>query len=85
VLEKADEPLTGQAIELAMAGSEHKRAAVRTALARGISRGVIQVQPGQRRSILHTLPKPNEMPDMSSPSDSTDQEQTSMEFAEDHE
>jgi hypothetical protein len=75
VLEKADEPLTSQAIELAMAGSEHKRATVRTALARGISRGVIHVQPGPRRSILHALLKPGEMPDMSSSSDSTTQDQ----------
>jgi hypothetical protein len=44
---------------------------------------VIHVQPGRGRSILHGLAKPADMSDKSAPSDSTNQDQTTMECADD--
>ena len=52
VLKKSAEPMTGRAIELALEGSEHKRAVIRSALALGIRSQIIRVQPGPRRSTL---------------------------------
>jgi hypothetical protein len=74
-LAKADEPLTGRAIELALAGSEHSRAAIRRGLALGIRNQVVKVVPGPRRSTLHSLA---EMSEKSAPSEYADQDQTTI-------
>ena len=67
VLNESDEPLTGRAIELALAGSEHTRANIRRGLALGIRIGTVHPQPGPHRSTLHTVPKPAAMSDSSAP------------------
>ena len=71
VLAKSGEPMNGRAIELALEGSEHPRAAIRRALALGIRIDTIRVQPGPRRSTLHSLSNAAEMSETSAPSDST--------------
>jgi hypothetical protein len=56
VLKDAREPMTGRGVEMALAGSDHKRDTVRRALGLGIRTEVIATAPGPRRSTLHSLP-----------------------------
>jgi AAA domain len=55
-LDEAGEPLTGRAVEMVLAGSEHSRDAIRGALKLGIRLGSIEANPGPRRSTLHSRP-----------------------------
>jgi hypothetical protein len=55
-LKDAGEPMTGRGVEMALAGSDHRRDTVRRALALGIRTEVIATAPGPRRSTLHSLP-----------------------------
>jgi hypothetical protein len=53
----ADEPLSGSGIEDAL-GGDHTRAAIRTARATGIARGLIVAQPGRKNATLHRIANP---------------------------
>lgn len=55
VLEQATEPLTQNAVEAALRGSDHGRPAIRKALRLGRDEGLIHVRPGPRNASLHSL------------------------------
>jgi len=52
-LDEAKEPLTGRAVEMVLAGSDHSRATIRGALKLGIRDGEIIPRPGPRGATLH--------------------------------
>ena len=56
-LAASTEPLSGSGIEDAL-GGEHTRAAIRSAKAAGITRGLIATQPGKKNATLHQIANP---------------------------
>lgn len=56
----SEEPLSGSGIEDAL-GGDHTRAAIRTARATGIARGLIVAEPGKKNATLHRIANPCQM------------------------